>query len=252
VSASGPPAAPGELLSIVIPCYQEARVLGRTLEHLRPHCRDGEVEVIVSDDGGEDGTIEIARAAGFPRIVEGRGEARSAAKARNRGAAAARGELLVFIDADILIEDPPFFFAEVRRRFRNEPRLIGATAKAWVYPEVETLADRAYHVLYNEYTWLVNPLGLGTASGWCQVVRREAFFAIGGYDPFFTSGQDVDLFLRLRRRGMTRLFRNLVVLESPRRYRKQGLLRTAIKWLVNGSAVILLRRPYLRSYPPVR
>lgn len=249
MSTSG--TAPADLLSIVIPCYKEARVLGRTLEHLRPHCRDGELEVVVSDDGGQDGTIEIARAAGFPRIVEGDGEPRSAAKARNRGAQAARGAILIFIDADILIEDPPFFFAELRRRFREE-KLLAATVKAWVYPEVETLADRVYHVLYNEYTWLVNPLGLGTASGWCQIVRREEFLAIGGYDPFFTSGQDVDLFFRLRRRGMTRLFRNLAIRESPRRYRKQGLLRTAIKWAVNGSAVILLRRPCLRSYPPVR
>jgi cellulose synthase/poly-beta-1,6-N-acetylglucosamine synthase-like glycosyltransferase len=239
------------LLSIVIPCYREARVLGRTLEHLRPHCREGELEVIVSDDGGQDGTLEIARAAGFVRVVEGQGEPRSAAKARNRGARAARGELFVFIDADILIKDPPSFFAEVRRRFKD-PRLLAATAKAWVYPELETLADRLYHVLYNEFTWAANPLGLGTAGGWCQIVRREEFFAIGGYDPFFTSGQDVDLFYRLRRRGRTRLIRKLAILESPRRYRAHGLLRTALKWLFNGSAVLFLRRPYLRSYPPVR
>jgi cellulose synthase/poly-beta-1,6-N-acetylglucosamine synthase-like glycosyltransferase len=254
--AASPPAptAPVEassLLSIVIPCYQEAAALGRTLEHLRPHVEASRLEVIVSDDGAGDGTLELARGAGFVRVVEGHGEPRSTAKARNRGARAARSELVIFIDADILIRDPPFFFEEVRRRFRDR-ELLAATVKARVYPELETLGERIYHSVYDEFTWLANGLGLGTASGWCQIVRRDALFAIGGYDPVFVSGQDVDLFRRLRQRGKTCLIRELLILESPRRYRAHGLLRTALKWFFNGVAVLFLRRPYLKSYPPVR
>ncbi len=95
-------------------------------------------------------------------------------------------------------------------------------------------------------------LGLGTSGGWCQVVRRDAFFAVGGYDARFPSGQDVDLFLRLSRLGKTRLIRSLLVLESPRRYRAQGLLRTAVGWFLNGVWVYLFRRPYLKRYRTVR
>jgi glycosyltransferase involved in cell wall biosynthesis len=237
-------------LSVVIPCYNESKVLQRTLDHLMPHRAPSDFEIVVSDDGSPDGTAEIARLAGV-RVVEGGGEPRNTSRARNRGAQAARGEILVFIDADILVEDPAFFFAEVRRRFQDAA-LLGATVKCRVYPELETLGDRLYHFFYDEFTGVANVVGLGTASGWCQIVRRDAFFAISGYDPVFTSGQDVDLFFRLRRRGRTRLLRNLSVLESPRRYRAQGLVRTAVRWALNGTCVCVLRRPCLRNYPPVR
>ncbi len=112
--------------------------------------------------------------------------------------------------------------------------------------------DRAYHLLYDAFTAACNRLGLGTAGGWCQAVRRPAFQAVGGYDPFFTSGQDVDLFFRLGRRGRTRLLPEITIYESPRRYRAEGLARTAVRWLLNGIWVCVLRRPYLKRYRPVR
>jgi len=238
------------LISVVIPCYNEAKVLGRTLAHLLPHCATSRLELVVSDDGSDDESLEVARRAGC-LVAASDGSPRSASRARNRGARVSSGEILVFIDADILVDDPPFFFEELRRRF-GRPGLLGATVCCMVYPGEASFWDDAYHHLYNEFTWLCNGLGFGTAGGWCQVVRREAFFELDGYDPRFTSGQDVDLFLRLSRRGKTRLLRNLRILESPRRYRAQGLVRTAVGWLLNGIWVHFLRRPYLKRYPPVR
>ena len=67
----------------------------------------------------------------------------------------------------------------MRRRFRD-PRLLGATVKARVYPELETRGERIYHFIYDEFTWAANALGLGTASGWCQVVRPEALLFAAG------------------------------------------------------------------------
>jgi len=245
-----PEPCPADLISVVIPCFNEASVLGRTLAHLAPHQAASRFEVVVADDGSSDETVAIAARHGVPVVLSSGGD-RGSAGARNRGANLARGQLLLFLDADVLIDRPEYFFAEVRRRFAD-PGLAAASVHCSVYPDQATLAERVYHQLYDVVDWACNRLGLGTAGGWCQIVRRAPFDAVGGFDPTFTSGQDVDLFFRLSRSYRTRHLHSLVVHESPRRYRGKGLLRTAIGWFVNGVSVCFFRRPYLRNYPPVR
>jgi glucosyl-3-phosphoglycerate synthase len=87
-------------VSVIIPAKDEAKTIGSVLEAVMPHCSTGLVdEVLVVDDGSCDGTGELARAAGASVLAlegqGGKGEAMAA------GAAAATGELLVFLDADV-------------------------------------------------------------------------------------------------------------------------------------------------------
>jgi len=89
-------------ISIIIPAFNEERLLGRTLENingLRPvFTRAGiETELIVCDNNSTDRTAEIARAAGAAVVFEPENQI---ARARNRGASEASGEWLLFIDAD--------------------------------------------------------------------------------------------------------------------------------------------------------
>ncbi|SRR6266545_959693 len=90
-------------VSVVIPAFNEARYLGRCLFALErqtapPH------EVIVVDDGSSDGTAAVARRHGSVRVFRQRH--RGPAVARNRGAAVATGEILVFVDADEIVTEP--------------------------------------------------------------------------------------------------------------------------------------------------
>jgi glycosyltransferase involved in cell wall biosynthesis len=237
-------------ISVIIPCFNEAKVLQQTLQNLVGWRRRLGFEIIVSDDASSDHTMDIAKQ-GADQLVINPGVARGPAAARNRGAAKARGEFLVFIDADILIQDPPFFFGSVRRFFSRQCAMA-ATAACMVYPWEATWADNIFHRLYNHYLRALNALGIAIASGWCQIVRSRHFHLIGGYDPAFITGQDVDLFIRLRQYGKTRLLPDVVIYESPRRYRRIGLAKLVWKWFLNGLSVYLLRRPFLNRYPPVR
>ncbi len=85
---------------MIVPARDAEATLARTLAALRQQDLDGEYEVIVVDDGSLDGTAALARVAGVP--VKVLTQARlGPAQARNRGVAAARGEVLAFCDADV-------------------------------------------------------------------------------------------------------------------------------------------------------
>ena len=89
-------------ISIVVPAFNEERLLGESLAQMKSAAgvfvRQGwEVELIVCDNNSTDRTAEIARAAGALVVFE---PVNQIARARNRGAAAATGDWLIFVDAD--------------------------------------------------------------------------------------------------------------------------------------------------------
>ncbi|MDI6642623.1 MAG: glycosyltransferase, partial [Candidatus Hodarchaeaceae archaeon] len=85
------------VISVIIPTLNEGKYLDRTLLAIKGQRYGGEVEIIVSDSSSEDDTQEIARRYGAKVIAS---ERRGPAAGRNRGAQAAKGDILVFIDAD--------------------------------------------------------------------------------------------------------------------------------------------------------
>src|SRR5437868_3487634 len=93
---------PGLKISFVIPAFNEERLLGDTLRHVRTASaafqdRGWETETVVCDNNSKDATGEIARRAGAIVVFEA---VNRIGGARNRGAGAASGDWLLFIDAD--------------------------------------------------------------------------------------------------------------------------------------------------------
>jgi glycosyltransferase involved in cell wall biosynthesis len=89
------------LVSVIIPARNEEGAIGRIVHAVLDQRAPGaHVEVIVTDDGSTDGTVEEARAAGARVVAPPSGAGGNPAAARNRGAAASRGDPLVFLDSD--------------------------------------------------------------------------------------------------------------------------------------------------------
>ena len=109
-------------ISIVIPALNEEKLIGRILDSFpRELRRRIAAEVIVSDGGSTDLTTVIAKESADVLVVHGERRRQTIAEGRNAGAAVARGELLAFINADTLPQDPEAFLLELDRIVRNGP-----------------------------------------------------------------------------------------------------------------------------------
>lgn len=87
------------MISVLIPAYNEVERIGMTLDHLRTSLEGHEYELIVIDDGSRDGTGEIARRRGVRVLALGVNQGKG--RAVNQGVRAAKGEIILLVDADL-------------------------------------------------------------------------------------------------------------------------------------------------------
>ncbi len=182
-------------ISLVIPAYNEAELLPRlldTVEAARGRFRHGRdaIEAIVADNRSTDATAAIARERGCTVVTE---EKRCIAAVRNRGAAAARGELLAFVDADARLHLETF--NAIDAAMASGRFVAGATG---VRMERWSPGIVAAWILVVPWVML---LRMDTGVVFCS---GEDFRAIRGYNEARLYGEDVQLLWDLRRLGRPR------------------------------------------------
>ena len=164
-------------------------------------------------------------------------------KARNFGALKAKNDVLIFLDADIIIKDTELFMEKVTNIFKDK-KIIATTPKISVDPKKETLSDKIVHSLISVISNILNNIGFGYSRGGCQIVKSKYFNKIDGYNEAFIAGEDVDLFRRLRQFGKTSISNNITVYESPRRYRKFGYMNVLFNWFMNWFYTLVLKKSF--------
>jgi len=204
--------------SIVVPAYNEADFLAPTLQSLQAQDFDGAYEIVVVDNNSTDATVEIARGFGV-RVAEQ--PQQGICQARQRGLEAARGEIVISVDADTIY--PSDWLSRIDAAFRSRPDVVGVGGPCrfrdppWWIALFSATLFWTVRLVFRLTGWV----GYLTATN--AAFRKAAF---SGYDLNLTQGGDeLDLVRRLRRRGRVVWDRQNVVLTSPRR-QDQGLFRT--------------------------
>lgn len=183
---------PGSV-SIVVPAYNHGRFLPEALRSLGAASRS--LDVVVVDDGSTDGTAAVV--AGFDGVRYLRQENRGLAAARNLGLQAARGEFVVFLDADDALLPGTIDIGAATLEARpgcamvfGRCVMIDEAGRVLPTPSRPRLDGDAHLALLRD-----NPIWMpGTA-----MFRREALLAAGGFAQGFDAAADYDLYLRLSR-----------------------------------------------------
>ncbi len=178
-------------ISIVVPAFNEERLLGPSLEQIKLAARAFEqrgwqTEIIVCDNNSTDKTAQIARDAGAIVVFE---PINQIARARNSGAAAATGDWLVFVDADS--QPPAELFADVADQI-----VSGKTVAGGAIVEMDSQRPAARVTV-----WLWNVLSrtFKLLAGSFIFCEAEAFHKIGGFNEKMFAAEELDLAIRLKK-----------------------------------------------------
>lgn len=228
-------------VSVVIPTFREEKYIEATLSRLADI--ESITEIIVVDGGSKDKTVEISRRfTGKVYVLRERG----IAKARNYGAKRACGDVLVFLDADVI---PPADFVEKVVETFNDSRVVGATCS--IMPVQPRFHERIFFRFHNSLTRILAKFK-PHSRGEFFVVRRSEFFKVNGFDEGLPCSEDHELAFRLSKRGRFVFIKSFTVYESLRRFRKLGFLTVVSIWFVNYLSFIIRGRNVSKVWRPVR
>jgi glycosyltransferase involved in cell wall biosynthesis len=223
-------AAPS-LVSVVIPCFNQAHFLAEAIESALDQDYPA-IETVVVDDGSVDNACEVA--ARYPEVKRLRQANRGVAAARNHGLAESSGAFVIFLDADdrllpgavtigveALRKRPGVAFASgMSRDIGEDGRVIRGTQQPLVSQ------DHYLHLLEDCFIW----------SGSSAVYRRSAVEGVGGFDEGLEAGDDYRLYLEIARRQP--IFCHAEVVTE---YRRHGSNATRDPALVLSSETRVLR-----------
>lgn len=226
-------------ISVIVPSLNEEEYIGRTLESIANQRTSLAYEVIVSDGGSKDKTVEMAEK--YARTVVC--PVQNKVAQMNFAVDKANGNILVFIDADTIL--PEDYLERMYKMFRNDDELLACGT--WFKFLGKGLKIRFAELCMTLYLgFFKNLLGSPELSGCNICVRRDAFLEIGGFKD--TLSEDTELSIALRKlvrgkkAGKIKYARNPKVLVSARRIEAMGFINSFVYNIQNERKTAALSK----------
>jgi len=220
------------MLSIIIPTLNEEKYLSGLLKSLRSQDFK-DYEIIVADAGSKDKSSEIAQKFGAKVIKGG-----LPAKARNRGAKIAKGELFLFLDADTMFV--PGTLGSFLQEFEKRKLDI---ATCWLQPFGKNkILGLGYDLFYNFPIFLLAQW-LCAASGFI-LIKKELHQKVSGFDESIKLFEDTLYCQKAAKFGKFGVLKSNKLYFSQRRYQENGWLKTFLK--------IILALAYTIFFGPIK
>lgn len=221
------------MLSIIIPTLNEEKNLDNLLRDIREQTWTN-YETIVSDGNSSDKTLEIAQKYNCRFFIEKDNNRRHPSIQRNNGAKIAKGELLLFLDADTRLPNK-YFLEKTITEFNFRKLFISGfyldfNSKKFFY--------RFYKRIYNGIAKIaqrIKPLALGAGI----MSKKEIYDQIGGFDETIFIGEDQVYCERGAKLGKFRLIKSTKIFFSIRRFEKYGPWKTFFQIIYSTIYVLI-------------
>jgi glycosyltransferase involved in cell wall biosynthesis len=230
------------LVSVVIPCYNQAHFLGEAIESVLSQSYQ-RYEIVVVDDGSTDNTSEVASRYPPEKVGLIRQENKGLSAARNAGLSHARGEYVVFLDSDDrLLADA----LEVGVRELEAHPECAFVSGCWNNIATDGSPLPTLHSPHDERDHYLALLHSCYIRMHAVMYRRSVFDSVGGFDTSLSASEDYDLYLRIARDYPVR-HHGEVVAEYRRRH---GANMTIDPALILSTAVAVHRsqRKHVKGY----
>lgn len=236
------------LVSIIIPTYCEEENVGQCIRSIRRQkFENSKVEIIVVDSNSPDGTKKISEKHADKAIVI---KDRGVSKARNAGANEAKGKLLLFLDADTLLD--PEFLDKMHQSF-SDPEVVCVSGSVDVLEQLgvlDNLFNRAHYGLMNKVAALTAHLGFPLFPTVCCACRKSVFQGIGGFDEGLAIAEDLTFSLKMGKAGKCQLNKKAKAYTSLRRIKKNGRMKNYFIYFRNYFKVFVLnQKPWISDFP---
>jgi glycosyltransferase involved in cell wall biosynthesis len=219
-------------LSIVIPTLNEEKNIERLLKQIRNSVFT-DYEIIIADSNSKDNTVKVAKAYDCI-IVEGGKPARG----RNNGAKIARGDVVLFLDADLRLS-PKFLDYAVKEYTKRKLNIASFN----LYPIKNKFLLNKYTIdfFYNNPQIILQKIFPMGAMG--IMIDKKIFSKIGGFDEKITLAEDVWLVQEAAEMGKFGIIKSADIYMPTRRFDKDGYIRTSLKYLFCGIYIFLVGPP---------
>jgi glycosyltransferase involved in cell wall biosynthesis len=228
------------LVSVVIPCYNQAHFLGEAIESVLNQSYSN-FEVVVVDDGSPDNASEVASRYSEVRLV--RQENRGVSAARNAGLRYSEGEYVVFLDADDRLLPKALEVGVKQFEAHPECALVFGYYNNIAADGSPLPTARRPHVEGDHYLGLLHRCYIRMHTA---MYRRSVFEFVGGFDTSLKSAEDPDMYLRIARRFP--LYNHGEIVAEYRR--RHGTTRSSNRAHMLSAAVAVLRSQwkYVRKH----
>jgi len=185
-----PPASESLPVSAYIPCYNNARTVGLTIQGIQSQTHPVD-ELFVVDDGSTDNSIEVAEGLGVRVVRMEKNKGRGAVRAQ--AMETARNELVLCCDATNRLSAS---FVETALKWFTSKQVVGVNG-GWCDRNARTAIDRwrGRHLFRQEISQYVNHRTTFSTHG--AMVRKSAVLQVGNYNRLLRHGEDYDLGIRL-------------------------------------------------------
>jgi len=233
------------LFSIIIPTLNEEKYLPRLLRTIAAQSlKENIVDVHIADGGSRDATLKNACSfvSKLPIHTHSHKKGNVAAQ-RNSGAQLAKGEYLLFVDADTQLR--PDFLHELKNIIDTHPHGIYIP---YFGPDDHSILLRMSYIFMNKVVCLSKHLPRPLSSIGCVGIEKALFDAVDGYDTSIYIGEDHNLVRRARAAGGAVVCASKAVsVFSLRRLRREGVLRSLLI-LFFGIGYALIRGDIRKKY----